>query len=73
MAYPHAAAAAAAALAVLDPAHPGLVLDLARVASFDSSGLSALIGIYTAVQERGGTLALTAVPDHALRRLHLTG
>ncbi|MEU7644632.1 STAS domain-containing protein [Streptomyces huasconensis] len=54
-----------------EPCH--VVLDLAQVGFCDSSGLSALIGIWHAAQAAGGSLGLADVPDRLMRMLAVTG
>ncbi|MEU9107181.1 STAS domain-containing protein [Streptomyces xanthophaeus] len=61
------------ALELIEQGHHQLVLDLTGVTFCDSSGLSALIGIWHAAQGAGGSLALAAVPDRLMRLLTLTG
>ncbi|MFF7977447.1 anti-sigma factor antagonist [Streptomyces sp. NPDC007905] len=61
------------ALEIIDQGHPRLVLDLAQVGFCDSAGLSAIIGIWHAAQEAGGSLSLAAVPDRLMRMLSMTG
>ncbi|MFJ9153449.1 STAS domain-containing protein [Streptomyces sp. NPDC102270] len=61
------------ALEIIQQGHPRLVLDLAQVGFCDSSGLSAIIGIWHAAQEAGGSLSLAAVPDRLMRMLSMTG
>ncbi|WP_461084151.1 STAS domain-containing protein [Streptomyces deserti] len=61
------------ALEIIQQGHPRLTLDLARVGFCDSAGLSAIIGIWHAAQEAGGSLSLAAVPDRLMRMLSMTG
>ncbi|MFI6038111.1 STAS domain-containing protein [Streptomyces sp. NPDC051315] len=61
------------ALEIIQLGHPCLVLDLAQVGFCDSAGLSAIIGIWHAAQEAGGSLSLAAVPDRLMRMLSMTG
>ncbi|WP_049976792.1 STAS domain-containing protein [Streptomyces leeuwenhoekii] len=61
------------ALEIIQQGHPCLVLDLAQVGFCDSSGLSAIIGIWHAAQEAGGSLSLAAVPNRLMRMLCMTG
>lgn len=61
------------ALEIIQQGHPCLVLDLAQVGFCDSAGLSAIIGIWHAAQEAGGSLSLAAVPDRLMRMLSMTG
>jgi anti-sigma B factor antagonist len=61
------------ALEIIQQGHPRLVLDLAPVGFCDSAGLSAIIGIWHAAQEAGGSLCLAAVPDRLMRMLSMTG
>lgn len=61
------------ALEIIEQGTPRLILDLAQVDYFDSTGLSVLIGIWHAAQEAGGTLVLAAVPGRLSRMLSLTG
>ncbi|MCW2941404.1 MAG: sle [Actinomycetia bacterium] len=62
-----------AAITVADNGHPHLILDLIGVPHCDSSGLSALIGIYRHLQGANGSLILAAPPDRMTRMLDLTG
>ncbi|MGV9884650.1 STAS domain-containing protein [Streptomyces sp. NPDC003006] len=50
-----------------------LTLDMAQVGFCDSSGLSALIGIWHAAQTAGGSLSLADVPQRLMRMLAITG
>jgi anti-sigma B factor antagonist len=61
------------ALDIIGQGHPRLILDLAQVDFCDSAGLSAIIGIWHAAQEAGGSLSLAVVPDRLTRMLTLTG
>jgi anti-sigma B factor antagonist len=61
------------ALELIDQGHHHLILDLSGVGFCDSTGLSALIGIWHGAQEADGSLALAAVPDRLMRMLTLTG
>jgi anti-sigma B factor antagonist len=61
------------ALEIIQLGHPRLVLDLAQVGFCDSAGLSAIIGIWHAAQEAGGSLSLAAVPGRLMRMLRMTG
>ncbi|MFJ8596391.1 STAS domain-containing protein [Streptomyces sp. NPDC093598] len=61
------------ALEIIQQGHPRLALDLAQVGFCDSAGLSAIIGIWHAAQEAGGSLSLAAVPDRLMRMLSMTG
>ncbi|MFJ6000453.1 STAS domain-containing protein [Streptomyces sp. NPDC092370] len=61
------------ALEIIQQGHPRLVLDLAPVGFCDSAGLSAIIGIWHAAQEAGGSLSLAAVPNRLMRMLSMTG
>ncbi|MFG3016187.1 STAS domain-containing protein [Streptomyces cinerochromogenes] len=61
------------ALEIIQQGHPRLVLDLAPVGFCDSAGLSAIIGIWHAAREAGGSLSLAAVPDRLMRMLSMTG
>jgi len=61
------------ALEIIQQGHPRLVLDLAQVGFCDSAGLSAIIGIWHAAHEAGGSLSLAAVPDRLMRMLSMTG
>ncbi|MFE9702256.1 STAS domain-containing protein [Streptomyces sp. NPDC005930] len=63
----------AGALEIIDHGHPRLALDLAQVGFCDSAGLSAIIGIWHAAQDAGGSLSLAAVPDRLMRMLSMTG
>ncbi|MFK8906943.1 STAS domain-containing protein [Streptomyces sp. YS-3] len=60
-------------LEIIQQGHPRLTLDLAQVGFCDSAGLSAIIGIWHAAQEAGGSLSLAAVPDRLMRMLSMTG
>ena len=59
--------------AAVSAARPRLVLDLADVSFCDSSGLSALVGIWKAVHAQGGKLALAQVPERCQLVLKRTG
>jgi anti-sigma B factor antagonist len=61
------------ALEIIQLGHPRLVLDLAQVGFCDSAGLSAIIGIWHAAQEAGGSLSLAAIPERLMRMLSMTG
>ncbi|MEV5440484.1 STAS domain-containing protein [Streptomyces sp. NPDC052682] len=61
------------ALEIIQQGHARLALDLAQVGFCDSAGLSAIIGIWHAAQEAGGSLSLAAVPDRLMRMLSMTG
>ncbi|MFI6857935.1 STAS domain-containing protein [Streptomyces sp. NPDC050416] len=61
------------ALEIIQQGHPRLALDLTQVGFCDSAGLSAIIGIWHAAQEAGGSLSLVAVPDRLMRMLSMTG
>lgn len=61
------------ALELIEQGHHHLILDLSGVGFCDSTGLSALIGIWHGAQEAGGSLALAAVPGRLMRMLTLTG
>ncbi|MFF8555574.1 STAS domain-containing protein [Streptomyces sp. NPDC015501] len=50
-----------------------LVLDLAGLGFCDSSGISALISARNLAVERGGSIALAAVPANTLRILSIVG
>ncbi|MFJ9079364.1 STAS domain-containing protein [Streptomyces sp. NPDC102278] len=63
----------AQALALIDQGHRHLILDLGAVTFCDSTGFSALVGIYRCAKTADGTLALAAVPDRLERLLDLTG
>ncbi|MBW5420373.1 anti-sigma factor antagonist [Streptomyces sp. BG9H] len=63
----------AQALEVIQQGPPHVVLDLTRVGFCDSSGLSALIGIWHAARAAGGSLSLAGAPDRLIRMLALTG
>ncbi|MEI7030010.1 STAS domain-containing protein [Streptomyces pratensis] len=63
----------AQALALIEQGHRRLILDLAAVTFCDSTGFSALIGIYRCAKTADGTLVLAAVPDRLDRLLRLTG
>ncbi|MGW2588295.1 STAS domain-containing protein [Streptomyces virginiae] len=57
------------------PLEPGqrLVLDLARMAFCDSSGISALIAVRNHAQSAAAEIALAAVPANTLRVLRVVG
>ncbi|MFD7131556.1 STAS domain-containing protein [Streptomyces sp. NPDC059894] len=61
------------ALALLEGGTVHLVLDLAWVDFFDSTGLSTLIGLWHAAEGAGGSLGLAAVPDRLERMITMTG
>lgn len=61
------------ALEIIQQGHPRLALDLSQVGFCDSAGLSAIIGIWHAAQEAGGSLSLADVPDRLMRMLSMTG
>ncbi|MFF4369263.1 STAS domain-containing protein [Streptomyces sp. NPDC001594] len=63
----------AQALALIEQGHRHLILDLGAVTFCDSTGFSALVGIYRCAKTSGGTLTLAAVPDRLERLLDLTG
>ncbi|MFH8883471.1 STAS domain-containing protein [Streptomyces californicus] len=50
-----------------------MVLDLADLGFCDSSGISALISARNLAMERGGGVALAAVPPNTLRILSIVG
>ncbi|MFF3365246.1 STAS domain-containing protein [Streptomyces misionensis] len=58
---------------IIERGSPQLILDLSQVGFCDSSGLSALIGLWHAAQAVGGALGLADVPDRLMRMLVLTG
>ncbi|WP_447002281.1 STAS domain-containing protein [Saccharothrix isguenensis] len=61
---------------VLALAHGGtvhLMLDFSGVAFCDSSGMSALLGIWRRLHAHGGTLAVTAVPANIAKALRVGG
>lgn len=49
-----------------------LLLDMAGVDFCDSSGLTAVIGLWKDAEARGGSLALAAVPDRLSRLMRMT-
>ena len=49
-----------------------IVLDLHSVRYIDSSGLSALVGVATALEKRGGQLLLCNVDDAVMKVLEMT-
>ena len=51
---------------------PHLVLDVGGVEFIDSSGLSALVTTQRRAHEQGGSLVLTAAPEHITDLLRLT-
>ena len=61
------------ALEIIQQGHARLALDLSQVGFCDSAGLSAIIGIWHAAQEAGGSLSLADVPDRLMRMLSMTG
>ncbi|MBM7173223.1 STAS domain-containing protein [Streptomyces sp. G44] len=61
------------ALEIIEQGPPHVVLDLAQVGFCDSSGLSALIGVWHAARTAGGSLSLADVPDRLIRMLAITG
>lgn len=61
------------ALEIIQQGHPDVALDLAQVDFCDSAGLSAIIGIWHAAREAGGSLSLANVPDRLMRMLSITG
>ncbi|MFV0136738.1 STAS domain-containing protein [Streptomyces sp. HMX87] len=61
------------ALALIEQGHRHLILDLEAVTFCDSSGFSALVGIWRCATAADGTLVLSAVPDRLQRMLDLTG
>ncbi|MEU2117010.1 STAS domain-containing protein [Streptomyces sp. NPDC016459] len=63
----------AGGLELIGQGHRRLILDLTGVTFCDSAGLSAMIGLWHAAQEAGGSLALAAVPDRLLNILTVTG
>lgn len=63
----------AQALALIEQGHRHLILDLAAVTFCDSSGFSALVGIFRCAKTADGSLVLAAVPDRLERMLDLTG
>lgn len=48
-------------------------LDLAQLSFMDSSGLAVVLRLYKRMQNLGGSLRLTHVPDQALRVLRAAG
>ncbi|GAA1117239.1 STAS domain-containing protein [Nocardiopsis composta] len=60
-------------LAAVQEHGPWLVLDLSALEFMDSSGLNAVIHIYRAVKERGGSLALAAPNDRVTKVVRLVG
>ncbi|GAB3478537.1 STAS domain-containing protein [Nocardiopsis coralliicola] len=61
------------ALAAVEDHGPWLILDLAGLEFMDSSGLNAVIHIYRAVKERGGSLALAAPNERVTKVVRLVG
>ncbi|WP_461010045.1 STAS domain-containing protein [Streptomyces capparidis] len=61
------------ALELIEEGRAHLVLDLGGVEFCDSAGLSALIGVWHAARNAGGSLVLAAVPQRLSRMLALTG
>ncbi|CQR59514.1 STAS domain-containing protein [Streptomyces leeuwenhoekii] len=62
-----------AALELIEQGRHHLIMDLSQVTFCDSAGLSALIGLWHAAQDVGGSFVLAAVPDRLQRMLKLTG
>lgn len=50
-----------------------LLLDMSAVDFCDSSGLSAVLGLWQQAKAAGGSLTLIAVPDRLARLLRITG
>ncbi|TDB84641.1 anti-sigma factor antagonist [Actinomadura sp. KC216] len=61
------------ATTIAERGHPDLILDLAQVLFWDSSGLSALIVTYRRLTSVGGSLTLTAPPERLRHVLTTTG
>ncbi|WP_431875901.1 STAS domain-containing protein [Amycolatopsis sacchari] len=63
----------AGAQAVLDTAHPHLLLDLAGVTFCDSAALRTFLALQDRAHELGGKLTLAAVPRELQRMIERTG
>ncbi|WP_367128486.1 STAS domain-containing protein [Saccharothrix sp. HUAS TT1] len=50
-----------------------LVLDFTRVGFCDSSGVSAMLGVWRRLHGEGGTLTVTEAPPHLARAMRLLG
>ncbi|PSL47107.1 anti-sigma B factor antagonist [Saccharothrix carnea] len=50
-----------------------LVLDFSRVEFCDSSGLSALLGVWRRLHADGGTLTITDAPSHVAKAMRVVG
>ena len=50
-----------------------LLLDFSGVAFCDSSGMSALLGIWRRLHARGGTLTVTAAPANVAKAMRIGG
>ncbi|MGW0364640.1 STAS domain-containing protein [Streptomyces sp. NPDC002990] len=61
------------ALALIEQGRRHLVLDMHQVTFCDSSGFSALVGIWRCAQQAEGSVVLVAIPDRLSRMLHFTG
>ncbi|MFD3534152.1 STAS domain-containing protein [Streptomyces sp. NPDC058664] len=61
------------AIALIRQGHHHLILDMHQVTFCDSSGFSALVGIWRYAQQEEGTVVLAAVPDRLSRMLRFTG
>ncbi|MGD9482066.1 STAS domain-containing protein [Streptomyces sp. TRM70308] len=58
---------------LVDEGHQDLVIDMGDVTFCDSTGLSALIGIWHTTREAAGTMSLVAIPDRLHRMITVTG
>lgn len=52
--------------------HKKLLLNLAEVSYIDSSGIGALVGVYTAVHKQGGELQLLKITNRVRNLLQIT-
>lgn len=61
--------------AIVDSLESGkdkILLDMSKVTTLDSSGIGELVGAYTTVTNRGGTLKLLNLPNKIAGLLHVT-
>lgn len=58
---------------LIEAGHRDVVMDMSKVRFCDSTGLSALIGIWHHARQAGGALGLAAVPGRLQRMLSMTG
>jgi anti-sigma B factor antagonist len=61
------------ALAVVEQGAPHLILDLAQVDFFDSTGLSTLITLLHTTRQASGSLRLAQIPKHLMQMVTVTG